>query len=72
MEAELQGKPHPECQAIKEAMLAGIRGLALPGNFLDELVDQLGGAAKVAEMTGRKCANSCSQFAPCIGPTAVI
>ena len=34
VEVELQGKPHPECQAIKEAMLACIRSLALPGNFL--------------------------------------
>ena len=34
VEAELQGKLHPECQAVKEAMLAGVRGLALAGNFL--------------------------------------
>ena len=54
VEAELQGEPNAECEAIKEAMLAGIRGLQLPGNFLDELVDQLGGASKVAEMTGRR------------------
>ena len=54
VDPELQGKPNQECEAIRESLLAGIRGLKLPGNFLDELVDQLGGASQVAEMTGRR------------------
>ncbi|KAL4533952.1 hypothetical protein Ndes2526B_g07167 [Nannochloris sp. 'desiccata'] len=39
---------------LKEQMLQRIRALDLPPNFLDELIDKLGGKHAVAEMTGRK------------------
>eukprot|EP01044_Picomonas_judraskeda_P009193 COSAG03_NODE_1103_length_4811_cov_1.804542_1_plen_936_part_00 len=39
--------------AKKSALLEEARQLALPANPLDELIDQLGGVNKVAEMTGR-------------------
>ena len=39
---------------LKEQMLQRIRALNLPPNFLDELIDRLGGKHAVAEMTGRK------------------
>jgi hypothetical protein len=40
--------------SLKEQMLQRIRALELPPNFLDELIDKLGGKHAVAEMTGRK------------------
>lgn len=40
--------------SLKEQMLHRIRTLDLPPNFLDELIDGLGGKHAVAEMTGRK------------------
>jgi C-terminal domain on Strawberry notch homologue/P-loop containing NTP hydrolase pore-1/UBA/TS-N domain len=40
--------------SLKEQMLQRIRALDLPPNFLDELIDKLGGKNAVAEMTGRK------------------
>lgn len=39
---------------LKEELLARIQALELPPNFLDELIDELGGKGAVAEMTGRK------------------
>jgi hypothetical protein len=39
---------------LKELMLQRIQALDLPPNFLDELIDKLGGKNAVAEMTGRK------------------
>jgi hypothetical protein len=39
---------------MKQTLLATISTLQLPPNFLDVLIDSLGGPASVAEMTGRK------------------
>ncbi|EFN59033.1 hypothetical protein CHLNCDRAFT_137726 [Chlorella variabilis] len=38
----------------KAVVMAAVQQLELPSNPLDTLIDQLGGPAKVAEMTGRK------------------
>lgn len=38
----------------RNKILEEINKLVLPGNFLDELVEELGGVTNVAEMTGRK------------------
>lgn len=39
---------------LKAALLAQIGKLQLPTNFLDDLINQLGGPDAVAECTGRK------------------
>lgn len=44
----------PTAVGLKEEMLRRIDALELPPNFLDELIDKLGGKNAVAEMTGRK------------------
>lgn len=43
-------------ERLKQDLLAKVRALGreLPVNTLDELIDQLGGPERVAEMTGRK------------------
>ncbi|XP_047387207.1 protein strawberry notch homolog 2 isoform X2 [Sciurus carolinensis] len=43
-------------ERLKQGLLAKVRALGreLPVNTLDELIDQLGGPERVAEMTGRK------------------
>ncbi|EIE19331.1 hypothetical protein COCSUDRAFT_19644, partial [Coccomyxa subellipsoidea C-169] len=43
-----------EAAELKVALLERIAALKLPPNFLDQLIDSLGGPKKVAEMTGRR------------------
>ncbi|XP_023500085.1 protein strawberry notch homolog 2 isoform X1 [Equus caballus] len=57
----LQRDPHgpgvlEHVERLKQDLLAKVRALGpqLPVNTLDELIDQLGGPERVAEMTGRK------------------
>ncbi len=49
-----EGEDEPTCIEEKERLLQRITNLELPPNFLDQLVDLLGGEAAVAEMTGRR------------------
>jgi hypothetical protein len=44
----------PECVALKNKLLERVNALKLPANFLDHLMDALGGPTQVAEMTGRR------------------
>lgn len=39
---------------MKAALLRRVAALKLPPNFLDQLIDALGGPKNVAEMTGRR------------------
>ncbi|WIA22798.1 hypothetical protein OEZ86_009751 [Tetradesmus obliquus] len=50
----LQPEAIPACRAMKQQLLAQLAQLDLPPNFLDQLIDELGGPSTVAEMTGRK------------------
>lgn len=44
-----------QCLSLKSALLQRIAELDLPPNFLDKIIDELGGPSKVAEMTGELC-----------------
>jgi hypothetical protein len=50
----LSPEEQPELVGLKRQLLAHVEQLLLPPNFLDALVDALGGPGRVAEMTGRK------------------
>jgi hypothetical protein len=50
----LQPEAIPACRTMKQQLLAQLAALDLPPNFLDQLIDELGGPSVVAEMTGRK------------------
>ncbi|KAK9915021.1 hypothetical protein WJX75_003704 [Coccomyxa subellipsoidea] len=43
-----------EAAQMKAALLQRVAALKLPPNFLDQLIESLGGPKKVAEMTGRR------------------
>lgn len=51
---DMAGQSEPVSSALKTALLLRIDELDLPPNFLDELIDKLGGVDAVAEMTGRR------------------
>ena len=51
---DLNSKHSSELVQIKIKLLEVIEAMKLPGNFLDVLIDELGGPSKVAEMTGRR------------------
>lgn len=43
-----------EASELRAKLLQRVAALKLPPNFLDQLIDALGGPKKVAEMTGRR------------------
>ena len=48
------GEEINSCVSSKKRLISSARSLRLPDNFLDELIDKLGGINKVAEITGRR------------------
>lgn len=52
--SEAGADERPQLRAIRKMLLRAIEAMELPPNPLDALVDQLGGEAAVAEMTGRR------------------
>ena len=47
-------REHEACMQARNLLMARAEALTLPPNFLDELIDKLGGKQAVAEMTGRR------------------
>ena len=47
-------REHPDCVEARRILLEQADALDLPPNFLDALIDELGGPKRVAEMTGRR------------------
>lgn len=52
--AAAAAKVNAEAFRLREELLQAAEALPLPPNFLDLLIDELGGPGAVAEMTGRK------------------
>lgn len=50
----MQPEAIPACLHMKQQLMTAIQALPLPANFLDQLIDELGGPSSVAEMTGRR------------------
>jgi hypothetical protein len=49
-----EGEVLPEALEDRKRLLERVEALKLPPNFLDEIIDSLGGVGAVAEMTGRR------------------
>jgi hypothetical protein len=49
-----EGEVLPEALEDRTRLLERVEAMELPPNFLDAIVDSLGGGGAVAEMTGRR------------------